>query len=268
MLTNVNSFEKLDLIAANTWPAEQCAAVEHWLLRASQGITKRANSVLAIGSYPKATDWLARVEQFYHNQGLPAIFHVSDASPAQLDDHLMAQGYEMDTPCLMMTADCSSVAQIALERLSNQYPSSLLLDVEVSPTVTKEWLDAFLLLENYPEARRSFYQDLSERMPTSKGFVLLKDQGQIVALGTAIVEGEWAGFVNVIVHEDHRGKGLGYAILHALTAWSILQGATQQYLQVIATNVPAVTLYEKLGYQTQYGYHYRVKYDLTALVSS
>ena len=105
-------------------------------------------------------------------------------------------------------------------------------------------------------------------MPSPKAFITLKDQGQIVALGTAILEGEWAGFVNVIVHEEHRGKGYGYAILHALTVWSISQGATQQYLQVIASNVPAVSLYEKLGYQTKYGYHYRMKYDLAALVSS
>ncbi|MNF94646.1 putative acetyltransferase [compost metagenome] len=96
----------------------------------------------------------------------------------------------------------------------------------------------------------------------------MKENGHIVALGTAIVEGEWAGFVNVIVHEEYRGKGYGYAILHALTAWSITQGATKQYLQVIASNVPAVSLYKKLGYQTKYGYHYRVKYDLGAVVSS
>lgn len=268
MQTERDFFEILDRIAANTWPAEASTMVDHWLLRASQGITKRANSVFAIGSYPKDENWLSRVEQFYHSHGLPAIFHISNASPEQLDSLLQAQGYELDTPCYMMTAESSQVAAYALERIQKQYPSSSSLDVVISQTVTKEWLDGFLFLEKYPEERRSFYQGLCERMPSPKAFITLKDQGQIVALGTAIVEGEWAGFVNVIVHEEHRGKGYGYAILHALTEWSISQGAAQQYLQVIASNVPAVSLYEKLSYQTKYAYHYRVKYDLGSLVSS
>lgn len=268
MQTERDFFELLDRIAANTWPAEASTMVDHWLIRASHGITKRANSVFAIGSYPKEENWLSHVEQFYHSHRLPAIFHISHASPEHLDSLLQAQGYEMDTPCYMMTADSQQVAANALERIQKQYPSSLSLDVDISQSVTKEWLDAFLFLEKYPEERRSFYQGLCERMPTPKAFITLKDHGYIVALGTAIVEGIWAGFVNVIVHEEHRGKGYGYVILHALTAWSITQGATQQYLQVIASNVPAVSLYEKLGYLTKYGYHYRVKYDFGALVSS
>ncbi|NQX63210.1 GNAT family N-acetyltransferase [Paenibacillus qinlingensis] len=268
MQTEHDLFECLDRIAANTWPAESNTMLDQWLIRASNGITKRANSVFAIGAYPHDDNWLSHVEQFYHSQGLPAIFHISTASPDQLDSLLRDQGYELDTPCYMMTADCQQVAAQAKERLDKQYPSALELELETTRSVTKEWLDAFLLLEQYPEERRSFYQGLSDRMPTPKAFITLKNQGQIVALGTAIVEGEWAGFVNVIVHEEHRGKGYGYAILHAMTTWSITQGATRQYLQVIANNVPAVTLYEKLGYQMTYGYHYRVKYDLAGLVSS
>lgn len=268
MSTEYDYFEFLDRTAANTWPAESNTMLDQWRIRASNGITKRANSVFAIGPYPRDDNWLNYVEQFYHSHGLPAIFHISSASPDQLDSLLHDQGYELDTPCYLMTANCQQVAAHAEERLLKQYPSARSLELDISQTVTTAWLDAFLLLEKYPEERRSFYQGLSERMPEPKAFITLKDQGQIVALGTAIVEGSWAGFVNVIVHEDYRGKGFGYALLHAMTSWSISHGATEQYLQVITGNVPAVTLYEKLGYHVTYGYHYRVKYDLGALVSS
>ncbi|WP_090821425.1 GNAT family N-acetyltransferase [Paenibacillus sp. yr247] len=105
-------------------------------------------------------------------------------------------------------------------------------------------------------------------MPVTKGFVKLKQDGQIIALGTAIVQEEWAGFVNVVIQEEHRGKGLGYAIMHALTDWSLENGAVRQYLQVIASNKPAVTLYQKLGYRASFGYHYRIKYDLQPFASS
>ena len=268
MSTQRQLFEQLDEIAAHTWPAENQSNIGHWLLRASRGVTKRANSVLATGDYPREEDWLQRVEQFYHNQNLPAIFQVSAASPASLDEYLHKQGYDIDTPCLIMTAESQTVLQNATERLNNQYPTAQNLHVDISPIATPAWLEAFLRLEQFPVARNSFYEGLSDRMPSPKAFITLTDNRKVVAVGTAIVEGMWTGFVNVIVDAGFRGKGCGYALLKKLTEWSMEMGATLQYLQVISDNVPAVTLYEKLGYRSVYGYHYRIKYDISSVVSS
>lgn len=259
-------YHAIDTIASKTWPAETSTYIDPWLLRASIGVTKRANSVLAIGEYPNDPNWLAKIEQFYHSLGLPAIFHISNASPDDLDELLHINGYALDTPCLMMTAASQEVAKIAQHKISQQGDTSI--QMEWQPVADAEWLDAFLLLEQFPEERRDFYIALFDRMPVPKGFLKLKQNGHIIALGTAITENEWAGFVNVVIHENHRGKGLGYILMHALTTWSLEQGATKQYLQVVASNTPAVTLYEKLGYQAIYGYHYRIKYDLQPLASS
>ncbi|WP_158082373.1 GNAT family N-acetyltransferase [Paenibacillus ferrarius] len=250
----------IEPIASNTWPAEASHHLEHWLVRASQGVTKRANSVLAIGEYPKDPQWLAKIEQFYLSQHLPAIFHVSGASPAGLDERLEAEGYSLDTPCLLMSASSHEVAERAYNKRIQQAHSAVTTVWTDKPDA--DWLAAFLELEQFPEERRAFYAGLFDRMPEAKGFVKLLQDGQILALGTALVEGEWAGFVNVVVHENHRGKGIGYLLMHALTEWSMEQGAQRQYLQVVASNQPAVSLYEKLGYQASSGYHYRVKYDL------
>lgn len=255
----------VDTVASNTWPAESSISIDNWLLRASRGVTKRANSVLAIGEYPNDSNWLAKIEQSYQKLGLPAIFHISDASPEGLDELLQTKGYAKDTPCLMMTATSRLVSDNASNKMMRKKSS---IQMEWAEAADAEWLDAFLMLEQFPEERRGFYSGLFERMPSPKGFLKLKLNDQIIALGTAIVEDEWAGFVNVVIHEGHRGKGLGYVLMHALTEWSLEHGATKQYLQVITSNIPAVTLYEKLGYQARYGYHYRIKYDMQPLVSS
>lgn len=131
--------------------------------------------------------------------------------------------------------------------------------------VDDAWLDAFLALENYDKSLKACYKGICDRISKTKGFVKLIRDNQIIAVGTAIVEGEWAGFLNVVVSEKERGQGLSYYLLYALTAWSLEQGAVQQYLQVVASNTKAVSLYEKLGYQTKYRYHYRMKYDLAPL---
>ncbi|MDQ0915454.1 GNAT family N-acetyltransferase [Paenibacillus sp. V4I5] len=265
MNEKIDFYIAIDTVASNTWPAESSISIDNWLLRASQGVTKRANSVLAIGEYPNDPNWLAKIEQFYQELGLPAIFHISDASPEGLDEILHTKGYVLETPCLMMTAASRQVSDNANNKMM---PNKSSIQMEWAEAADVEWLDAFLMLEQFPEERRGFYSGLFERMPSPKGFLKLKLNDQIIALGTAIVEDEWAGFVNVVIHEGHRGKGLGYVLMHALTEWSLENGATNQYLQVVTSNKPAVTLYEKLDYQARYGYHYRIKYDLQPLVSS
>ncbi|MEW9698855.1 GNAT family N-acetyltransferase [Paenibacillus sp. SI8] len=253
-------FIYLDAIAANTWPAEATGTFEHWQLRSSKGITKRANSVLAIGDYPKSPDWLHQIEAHYQALGLPALYHVSGASPEGLDAILEAEGYAIEFPCFLMTADCEEVKQRASQAMASKNPEAV--DIVWANHADTAWLDAFMQLEQFPPLRRTFYADLLERMPTPKGFLKLVYENQTVALGTAIVEDSLAGFVNVVVNEAYRGRGFGYALLHAMTAWSIENGASSQYLQVVADNRPAVSLYSNLGYNKLYRYHYRTKYDL------
>lgn len=259
-------YNAIDTIASNTWPAETTTYIDNWQLRATRGITKRANSVLAIGEYPHAANWLPLIEQFYADKGLPAIFHISEASPSGLDALLHAQGYAIDVPCLMMFVNAQEAAAAARQKLMLRDVTAL--SAEWVSEADEEWLDAFLMLEKYSEKSKSDYKGICNRISETKGFVKIRKDDRIIAVGTAVVQDEWAGFLNVIVSEEHRGQGVAYFLMHSLTAWSIKQGAAQQYLQVVASNTAAVSLYEKLGYQTKYGYHYRIKYDLRPLASS
>lgn len=262
----ITFYNELDRIASNTWPAEISAYIDNWQLRATQGVTKRANSVLAIGEYPRTADWLPLIEQFYSDKGLPAIFQISDASPPGLDEKLDSQGYVHDLPCLMMFADAQETAALAQQKLLLKPHAPLA--TEWVNEVDDEWLEAFLTLENYDKSLKECYRGICDRISKTKGFVKIIKDNQIIAVGTAIVEGEWAGFLNVVVSEKERGQGLSYNLIHALSSWSLEHGAAQQYLQVVASNTAAVSLYEKLGYQTKYRYHYRIKYDLRPFASS
>ncbi|MFC5448243.1 GNAT family N-acetyltransferase [Paenibacillus aestuarii] len=250
-------WRELDEIAARTWPAERTNVIDRWLLRASGGVTKRANSVFAVGDYPRDPDWLQKIEQYYKAEQLQPAFHIGGAAPEGLDELLAANGYAMDTPCQIMVADSQEVLNRATTALHGK-PKQ---DIEViwTSSADTDWVDHFLQLEQYPLARKAFYTGLLERMPEPKGMILLQKNGLPIAAATVIVEHDWAGFVNVIVEASCRGQGLGYVLMQEMTDWSMQHGATRQYLQVIIDNIPAITLYEKLGYKPLFSYHYRIK---------
>lgn len=53
------------------------------------------------------------------------------------------------------------------------------------------------------------------------------------------------------IDKAHRRQGLGSALMAHAQSWAKAQGYSQMSLQVFEDNVAAMTLYEKLGYQSQ-----------------
>jgi N-acetylglutamate synthase len=247
---------KIEMAAANTWPAKVSERLGSWVMRASGGITKRANSVLALGEFPEHDYWLKTVEAFYTMHDLPARFHVSDASPTGLDAILAEQGYVLDTPCIVMIAATSEVIS-RTNKLIEELPS---MTYTYKDQADSTWLNHFMQIEGWPEERRMFYRDLVTRMPQRKAFLeLSSEHNAVVGIGTAIVEDGLAGLTNVAIAEANRGQGCGKHLIKALVDWSMQNGADRLYLQVIRDNEPAVRLYERCGFRKHYAYHYRTK---------
>ena len=67
----------------------------------------------------------------------------------------------------------------------------------------------------------------------------------------------WSGVTSVATTADARRRGVATAVLAALAGWSAGQGAASMYLQVLASNAPAVALYERLGFVHHHDYVYR-----------
>ena len=73
-------------------------------------------------------------------------------------------------------------------------------------------------------------------------------------LGNAInqVNGDRHAYIFLLyVQPEHRRRGIGSALVEIAETWAIERGDRQIGLQVFADNQPALTLYRKLGYQTQ-----------------
>lgn len=85
------------------------------------------------------------------------------------------------------------------------------------------------------------------------------EKGEIIARGLGVFEEDTLGLYDIHVNREHRRKGLGTAICRALMEEGFRNGAKSAHLQVLSSNLEALSLYRSLGFQEIYLYWYRVK---------
>ena len=88
---------------------------------------------------------------------------------------------------------------------------------------------------------------------------MLSVEGSPAAAGLGVVTGDWMGVFEVVVAQAFRGRGLGRKLMNALRGWAWGEGARRAYLQVMEDNQPAIELYRRLGFETEYPYWYRTE---------
>ncbi len=83
----------------------------------------------------------------------------------------------------------------------------------------------------------------------------------LASCGVVTLEGEYAGLFDIYTPPEFRGKGLATALCRRLPDIGRQNGASFGWLSVLATNEPALRVYERLGSMTAYEYWYRVPPD-------
>ena len=96
-----------------------------------------------------------------------------------------------------------------------------------------------------PWSENSIAYELSSRL--SHWLVALENGAVVGYIGSQSVLGE-SDMMNVAVHPDHRRKGIAEALVNTLSADLKARDNVCLTLEVRASNVPAIALYEKLGF--------------------
>ncbi|MFT0804118.1 GNAT family N-acetyltransferase [Bacillus swezeyi] len=250
MKTETEFVHLIEKLAVNAWPSYIQQVVGQWKVRATFGVTKRANSVHAIGSIPKNQNWLQIIEQFYKEKSISPCFYISEISPMELDRLLEAKGYKKLDEFLVMTASCSSILKNV--DLENRFT------INSTSEVVDKWIDDFISLEGFPPQRYQAYSYIFSAIKFKKNFVSIYEEGKIVGLGTVVVEQGWGCISNIVVDQNHRRKGIAAQLIRHLSEWAYVNKAHHIYLQVLKENKPAIGLYNKLGFIPISKNHYRM----------
>lgn len=241
------SAEALESVCAAGWQGTRQRRLGDWILRAAGGFTGRANSALVAGDPGMPVDEaLTRVHDFYRDAGLPVQGQAVVGS-AELD-MLHARGWTAARP---LEADVL-VQTASFDRMPPpQQGTGGSQDIRLRELPTSDWL------RRYRRSAARADDDVVLAVLTSGDLVTFASLGEpAVAIGRAVVTGDWLGLSAVEVDPSLQGRGLGSSVVAALLGWGATRGARSVYIQTLADNEAARALYARFGFSTHHTYRY------------
>jgi GNAT superfamily N-acetyltransferase len=239
-----NLFWRIEHACFEAWPALHETQVEGWLLRAANGLSRRANSANPLASASgNVQTVLAACESFYRAQHLPVILRLPSFIDPSIDQRARAQKYRVEGETLVM--------HTPIEAAGAEAHSA----AEISSAPTEDWFDAMSRLQAHSPEKSATYRKVVGLITVPAGYALVRHEGRAVSAAYGAIHDGMLVFESVVTDKDHRGKGHAKRMLGSLIAWGRAAGASGVCLQVQADN-PAVGLYAGLGLQPLYRYFY------------
>ncbi|MFF9425626.1 GNAT family N-acetyltransferase [Streptomyces sp. NPDC014746] len=240
------TFPELARATARAWRPVESEALGEWTLRAADGFTRRANSVLPLGDpgLPVA-DALTHVRAWYAARGLPAYVQTSTGAEgtqellcAELDRH----GWRREVSAEVRIGALAPIGDLDADVSA----------VRLSRTLDEAWLRRYQRFEEPGPAVLSVLAS-----GPSVWFASVAGTGEVpAAIGRCVVDGRWAGFMAVEVDPGQRRRGLATAVMTALARRALDEGASAAWLQVEADNDGARALYDGMGFAPHHHYHH------------
>ena len=129
--------------------------------------------------------------------------------------------------------------------------------VRVTAVGLERWLDVFTALSGAAEHTRAAHRRVLSAVPGVRRLLVLEADERPVACGMSVLDGGLLGLFDLVTAADSRGRGFGGELLRRGLRWGRRAGAGAAYLQVLDRNAVALRLYQRAGFTTVYGYHYR-----------
>jgi GNAT superfamily N-acetyltransferase len=241
------SARELEEVTGRTWPAPDQEWLGRWWLQSAGGFTARACSVRPLGDPGRPLDEaLAYVVGWYADRGLPAMIRA--VSGSNVDAELDHRGWESDRPAVFQTVTVARLRRLLAARSASSAMA------QITPLPPSSWLQRFEGGTVTPAA-----QQVLTGAP-DVAFATIEAAGSTapaVAIGRAAVEGPWVGFTAIEVDPSARRQGHANAVMSALTDWAASRGAVRAWLEVLASNHAALSLYTSLGFTEHHRYSYR-----------
>jgi GNAT superfamily N-acetyltransferase len=238
---------RVERACRNAWPALRVVWLDAWQLRLAEGLTRRANSANPLRpDYPDSAALVAACEALYASHDQPAIFRLPTIIDMALERRLAARGYTAEGESLVLYGDIAGVAAAC-------DPA-----VQLLPRPRAAWFAAMAGLQGHDERQARTYRRIVERLAIPAVFALLTADGEPAALAYGALSEGLLCCESVVADRRRRRQGFARRVVGSVAAWGRERGIEGLCLEVEATNLGALALYDRIGLKTElYRYHYR-----------
>jgi ribosomal protein S18 acetylase RimI-like enzyme len=240
----------LDRHGARSYPGIDEREIDGWVVRLSGGGTSRCNSVWPRrdGGALDLAERVQQVEEHYRQAGRPTLFQITPASePAGLDDYLAGRGYVRHRAAFVQVRDVAG--------LTGPAAADVRIDSVGSPDWWLLWSAADALDPSEVERSRLVFAKAAGH----SGYAVSYDGDEPVAVARGVADEGWLGIFNVATDPAARRRGHARALVGALAGWAAGLGVTGSYVQVMPDNAAAAAVWTRLGFESRYGYWYRMR---------
>ncbi len=239
---------RIEAAVVRGWPAADTEVIDGWLARSTSGGSLRANTAAAFAYAGADLDRsIDRVVAFYRARGAVPRFIVSQASqPAGLDESLARRGFVRSRDGITMAKPVAAAPRSPLSVSRRDSPDDA-------------WFAVYL--QGLTDDRRAVAPGIVARVPHPRAFFSAIRCGTVIGSGLSVLDGALASVQCMASLAGARRSGAATAVLAAIEAHAVVQGARWLYLQTEPGNIAAVTLYATYGFTVLGPYHTR---DLAA----
>ena len=239
---DIESIEHATLTAV---APEQIDAIDGWLLPMDPGTVGRAHSAVPLHHGPHDPALIGTIAQRYRKAGLRPVLRLPDVPAFEpWWPELRAQGFRREQPTLTQTGALGGLLALA--------PNAD--GVSLDPRPDAAWMAMFLGKGMDPVDGASRSKALSRAEGTL--FASLRQGGETLACGAACFAQGWLSMHGLRTAVRQRGRGLAGRMIRAMALEAQRRGIARAFLQVDASNEPALALYRRAGMATAWSYAY------------
>jgi ribosomal protein S18 acetylase RimI-like enzyme len=241
----------LEELQMNAVPSLQTILYDGWVLRFADGYGNRANSINPVyQSLESVNEKIDNCEMIYRRRNLKPTYKITPfVYPEELDQLLENRGYEIIHPTTVQTLDLSSILEPSIK------------SIITSSELENQWFEHYCKFNNVNAENGKIYMKMLNNLIPKNFFISLLINSEVIACGMGVIENGFVGIFDIAVSEKHRNNGYGTQLLLNILKVAKEHGSNNAYLQVMLNNIPALHLYNKIGFREEYKYFYRVLFD-------
>lgn len=238
---------RLEAVSFRSFPSTSTHYDGTWAIRLTAGHpAKRLNSVNPLD--PSDHAYIdARLELAKHrfeSFGRTLVFRQSPLAPPELENLLDDRGWERFDESIVMMMDLTSLD------FSDEIDQLPLKDIGY-------WVDSFLHLSKDSDKNKPGLVEVISSIQPVSGLFVKQFEGETVAAVRCVHDNDLVGIFDLVTGIKHKRQGYARRLIGSALKWARNSGARTAWLQVVADNEAAYSLYREIGFNELYRYSYR-----------